>query len=103
MVMILQQPDNEVDSVAKVLGEFEQTHSAAKSYVYRYNPGSIRVKIVDSVFHGRSKGERHDYALRFLNRLPDDVMSQVSVLLCLAPGESSMMDLEFDSPTRTQL
>jgi len=103
MVMILKQPDDAVESVANVLGEFEQTHSSAESYVYRYNPAAIRVKIVDPVFHGRSKGERHDYALRFLDRLPDEVMSQVSVLLCLEPGESSMLDLEFVDPTRAQL
>lgn len=101
--MILKEPDEALESVANVLDEFEQAHSAAESYVYRYNPASIRVKIVDSVFHGRSKGERHDYALRFLDRLPDDVMSQVSVLLCLEPGETSMMDLEFADSTRSQL
>ena len=69
--------------------------------VYRYNPASIRVKIVDDTFHGRSKGKRHDYARGFLNRLPADVLSQISVLLCLEPSESALLDLEFHDPRRS--
>ncbi len=103
MVKILRQPDEAVNQVAEALTEFEKSHEYAKCIVYRYNPASIRVQIVDAIFHGRSKGERHDYAMRFLRNLPEDVLAQISILLCLAPGERSLLDLEFQDPTRSQL
>ena len=103
MVKILQQTDDAVDQVAAALAEFEKSYGRSECVVYRYNPASIRVKIVDAVFHGRSKGERHDYAMRFLRRLPEDVLAEISILLCLEPGESSLLDLEFHDPTRSKL
>lgn len=103
MVKILQQPDNAVEQVATALARFEESHEFAECAVYRYNPASIRVKIVDAVFHGRSRGDRHDYAMRFLRQLPEDVLAQISILLCLEPGESSFLDLEFHDPTCSRL
>ena len=103
MVKILQQTDNVVDQVAAVLVEFEGSHERAECVVYRYNPASIRVKIIDEVFHDRSKGERHDYVMGFLRRLPEDVLAEISILLCLAPGEFSLLDTEFHDPDRSQL
>lgn len=103
MVKILQQADDAVDQVAAALSEFEASHEDAECMVYRYNPASIRVKIVDAVFHGRSKGERHDYAMRFLRKVPDDALAQISILLCLEPGESSLLDLEFLDQTRSRI
>jgi hypothetical protein len=103
MVKILHDPDEAVEQVATALEEYEQANAGAECLVYRYNPASIRVKIVDGTFHGRSKGERHDYARGFLSRVPEDVLSQISVLLCLEPGESSLLDLEFHDPTRSYL
>lgn len=101
MVKILQQTDDVVDQVAMALAEFEKSHEGAECAVYRYNPAAIRVKIVDAVFHGRTKGERHDYAMRFLRRLPEDVLAQISILLCLEPGESSFLDQEFHESARS--
>jgi hypothetical protein len=103
MVTVLQQTDDAVDQVAAALSEFERSHEYAECTVYRYNPASIRVRIVDAVFHGRSKGERHDYAMRFLRKLSEDVLAQISILLCLEPGEASLLDLEFHDPTRSRL
>ena len=102
MVKVLQKADDAVDQVAAALQEFEESHEYSDCLVYRYNPASIRVRIVDAVFHGRSKGERHDYAMRFLRKLPDDVLAQISILLCLEPGETSLLDLEFHDPTQSQ-
>ena len=102
MVKILQQSDDAVEEAAAALSEFEKSHEHAECVVYRYNPASIRVRIVDAIFHGRSKGERHDYAMRFLRKLPEDVLAQISILLCLEPGESALLDLDFHDPTRSQ-
>jgi hypothetical protein len=103
MVKILRQSDAAVEQIAAALGEFEKSHERAECMVYRYNPASIRIRIVDSIFSGRCKSERHDYAMRYLRGLPDDVLSEISILLCLEPGERSLLDLEFHDPTRSQL
>lgn len=101
MLKILRQPDEAVNQVAAALEKFEKSHASAECIVYRYNPAAIRIRIVDAVFQGQSKGARHDYAMQFLRQLPDDVLSQMSILLCLAPGESSMLDLDFENPDRS--
>lgn len=95
--------DEAVEQIRGALQEYEKSHKGSKCLVHRYNPASIRIKIVDAKFHGLSKGERHDYARRFLSRLPEDVLSQISVLLCLEPGETSLLDLEFREPSPSKL
>jgi hypothetical protein len=102
MVKILQAPDEAVEQIAAALEAYEKAHKGSECFVYRYNPAAIRVKIVDATFHGWSKGERHDYARGFLSRLPEDVLSQISILLCLEPGESALLDLEFHDPAPTR-
>lgn len=103
MVQILQEPDSAVEQIAAALEGYEQAHEGAACLVYRYNPASIRVKIIDRTFHGWSKGERHDYAWGFLRRLPEDVLAQISMLLCVEPGENASLDMEFHEPTRSYL
>jgi hypothetical protein len=103
MVKILQEPDRAVEQIAAALEVYEHAHEEATCFVYRYNPAAIRVKIIDKTFHGLSKGERHDYAWGFLRSLPEDTLEQISVLLCLAPGESAPLDVEFHEPTRSYL
>ncbi len=102
MVEILKQSDSDVEQVAAVLSDFEKSHQDADCRVYRYNPAAIRIRIVADVFHGQTKGERHDYALQFLKELPEDVLAQISILLCLAPGESGLLDSEFLDPSQSQ-
>jgi hypothetical protein len=103
MVTILHEPDHAVERIAAALEVYEQTHEGAVCFVYRYNPAAIRVKIIDPAFHGRSKGERPDYAWGFLQSVPEDILAQISVLLCLEPGESASLDVEFHEPTRSYL
>lgn len=103
MAKILHEADEAVEQISAALEAYEQVHPGSECFVYRYNPASIRIKIVDSTFRGQSKGERHDYALRFLSRLPEDVLAQISVLLCLEPGERPLLDLEFHEPSRSYL
>jgi stress-induced morphogen len=103
MVKILRQTDEAVEQIASVLSEFENSHENAECIVYRYNPAAIRIRIIDETFEGKSKGERHDYAMDYLRSLSEDVLSQISILLCLQPGESSLLDLEFQDPTPSRL
>jgi hypothetical protein len=101
MVTILQEPDQAIEHIAAALEVYEQANAAATCFVYRYNPAAIRVKIIDPAFHGQSKGERHDYAWGFLRPVPEDALAQISILLCLEPGKTAPLDLEFHEPIRS--
>ena len=50
MVKILREPDEAVEQVGGMLEEYEDENPGSECLVYRYNPASIRVKIVDSSF-----------------------------------------------------
>lgn len=103
MTTVRGESDDDLKWLANALKAFEKKHSAAKCIVYRYNPAAIRIKIVDSVFADMTKSERHDYAFGFLKKVPEDTVAQVSVLLCLAPGEHSLLDAEFSDPSPSML
>jgi stress-induced morphogen len=72
---------------------------------YRYNPASIRVRVVDESFRGKSRPDREAMVLPLLRKLGEDVRADITVLLLLSPDEvqQSMMNLEFEEPTPSRL
>jgi stress-induced morphogen len=98
--------DEIVNHVKSVLDEYEKQYAGSVATLYRQNSASIRIRIVDDRFAGHSKGERHDEVWDFIaSRLDQDEMQDISVLLPLTSAElnSSLMNLEFDAPTRSRL
>jgi stress-induced morphogen len=97
--------DSFTDQVLDALGNYESLHPGAEIEVYRRNSVSIRVRIVDPEFLGISRSERHEIVWRFLEKLPEEVQSQVSLLLLLTPEETktSFANLEFDNPIPSSL
>jgi stress-induced morphogen len=73
--------------------------------VYRQNSVSLRVRIVDPDFAGVSRADRHEIVWRYLEKLPESVQSQVSLLLALTPDETkvSFANYEFDHPIPSSL
>lgn len=80
--------------------DFQSQHSKSKITVYRYNPGSIRIRIVDPSFAGKSLSEREAAVWKILEKLPEQVQLEISVCLLIAPNEqaTSLMNLEFEQP-----
>jgi stress-induced morphogen len=76
-----------------------------KTEAYQYNSASIRVRIVDNEFRGKNMVEREQIVLPLIRELPRNVQDDITILLLLAPDEtkSSMMNLEFEQPTPSQL
>lgn len=72
---------------------------------YRYNSASIRVRIIDDRFANTSKTERERMVNPILAELPEEIQSDITILLLLAPQETStsMMNLEFEHPTPSRL
>jgi stress-induced morphogen len=85
--------------------EFLPDHPDARIDVKRYNPASVRIRIVDPVFKDQSLTTRDDAVWKILDALPEATRSEISLLLLLAPEETktSLMNLEFEDPTPTRL
>ena len=79
---------------------------------YRYNPASIRVRVIDPRFEGLSTEERLTLVEAALDRLPEQTQADIITLLAFAPSELSpsagpsrtlLRNLEFDEPTPSML
>lgn len=44
--------DGQVQALKTALDAYETAHPGAKAALYRYNPGSIRVRVIDQRFRG---------------------------------------------------
>lgn len=73
----------------------------ANVQAYRYNPVSIRVRIVDDRFQGKSNPERDDMVEPLLRQLPQEIQDDITILLLLTEEETRtrMMNVEFENPT----
>ena len=54
---------------------------------YRYNPGSIRVRVIDPRFENLSEEDRADLVEPYLQRIPEDIRRKIIMLLPFAPRE----------------
>lgn len=84
---------------------FADTPTTIPPMAYRYNPASIRVRVVSDRFRGKSRSEREDMVLPIIRQLPENTQQDITILLLLAPEEldTSMMNTEFDNPSRSLL
>jgi stress-induced morphogen len=97
--------DQVLQSILDALREYEATHLAADVEVYRQNSASVRVRIIDPDFAGLDRAERHKLVWRMLERLPEDVLSDVTILLLLTPDEvgDSFANFDFEHPIPSRL
>ena len=79
------------------------------SDAYRYNSASIRVRIIDSRFAGKSAEERDELVEPLLAQLPEETQADIINLLTLSPGEpdesfkARFANEEFENPSRSML
>jgi|SRR5581483_2511381 len=93
--------DAQVQALKTALGAYETEYPGAEAALYRHNPGSIRVRVIDRRFEGMTKSRRHARAWNFLAaRVPEDTMAEISTLLTLPPAElgNSFANFEFQDP-----
>ena len=101
--------NKKVTSETKNIEKGLQQHFA-KVDAYRFNSVSIRVRIVDAKFRGKSKVDRHQLVEPFLGELPDKTQQDIVFLLLLSPEEekdrgfaSWLMNDEFKNPRQSSL
>jgi stress-induced morphogen len=72
---------------------------------YRYNLASIRVRVVDPAFRGKSRVEREDMVYPILEQLPDATQDDITILLLFTPeqADNALMNMEFEHPTPSRL
>ncbi|SFI88436.1 hypothetical protein [Planctomicrobium piriforme] len=97
--------DEVIDQIIDALQKYAEQHPQAKIDLYRQNPVSVRVRIVDPEFSGQRKPERNHKVWTYLDQLPEEVQSDISTLLLLTPDEKSksFANFEFDDPVPSQL
>jgi stress-induced morphogen len=76
---------------------------------YRFNPASIRVRVVDDRFKGKDVEERDEMVERVLTQLPEGTQRDIINLLTIYPGETAdslraqLLNLEFEDPSQPLL
>jgi hypothetical protein len=107
MVEVRGKADSDVEAVKQALVPFAAQHPDAETSLYRYNPASIRIRVVGNVFQSMDHFDRHDFVWRFLEALDEETLEQVTLLLLLTPQEvangKSMANIEFEDPSPSLL
>ena len=71
-----------------------------RAEAYGYNSASIRVRIIDKRFAGKSRSKRENMVLPLFDELPEETQADLMILLMLTPAEvdESLMNWEFEKP-----
>jgi hypothetical protein len=75
---------------------------------YRYNAGSLRLRIIDERFRGQSEAARQALVEPILKQLPERAQDDLFFVLLLAPGEETdpkniLLNQEFTDPTPSRI
>jgi hypothetical protein len=101
----LENTDDHLGHINQALAKYRSEHPDAQVDAYRQNSVSLRARIVDPDFHGIDRADRHEIVWRHIATLPEEVQSEVTMLLLLTPEETktSFANLEFDHPLPSML
>ncbi|HUY88822.1 MAG TPA: hypothetical protein VMV10_08820 [Pirellulales bacterium] len=94
-----------VGQIARRLADYEHEHPPAKAEIYRQNPVSIRIRVIDPRFAGVDRIDREEDIWRHLEALPEEVLADITMLLVLTPAEAekSFANYEFEHPLPSRL
>jgi len=91
--------DQALETLAGVLEQYERDHPGSAAQYYRRNNVSIRIRIFDPHFAKLSRGEREELVESYLRKLPEDLQSDITLLLLFTPDEKkSLISMEFEDP-----
>jgi stress-induced morphogen len=85
-----------------VVATLKRAFPQAKVDAYRYSIGSIRVRVIDAQFSGKSGFKRVDMVSDALETLPEATKSDIIVVVPVTPAEHRTKywshDYDFDHP-----
>lgn len=92
--------DEVIDQIIEALRAYEVDHPKAQIDLYRQNPVSVRIRIIDPDFSRVTRPRRHEQIWKYLDELSEEVQSDISTILLLTPKESklSFANFEFEEP-----
>jgi hypothetical protein len=90
-------PDTTTERIRDAIRVYTDAHASAEGLVYRYSPVSVRVRVIDPDFLGKSRSERHKIVWPLLHLLDEDTLGDLTMLLLLTPEEreTSIADRDF--------
>jgi stress-induced morphogen len=93
--------DPYMEAFAAALRPYTDEHRSAEVEIFRYSPVSIRVRVIDPDFRGKSRSQRHHTVWPLLYPLDEEVLGELTMLLLITPEErtSSMANRDFEGPT----
>lgn len=97
--------DTQVQLIRDALSRYESDHPNARIDVRRQNSVSIRIRIIDRDFAGLDRVDREPAVWDVLKTLPEEVFTNITMLLLLAPDETerSWANREFEDPIPSRL
>lgn len=92
-------------TILEGLHEYKSEHPRSLIEAYRRNSASVRIRITDPDFKGKGVIQREDMVWNMLERLPDDVRGDITMLVLETPDEveRSLSSREFENPTPSLL
>lgn len=89
--------------IGKSLKPYDDAHPEAHIELDRRNNVSVRVRIIDQDFRGKSRAEREKEIWPLFDVLSEDAVADITMLLLLTPEEQSesLANFEFDHPTKS--
>ena len=92
--------DPVMEGIAGAIRTYTDAHPAAVADIYRYSNVSVRVRVVDPDFCGKSRSERHRIVWPLLYALDGEILADLAILLLLTPDEkaSSIGNIDFENP-----
>jgi stress-induced morphogen len=81
--------DPVTERIRDALKTYTDAHPAADAVVYRLSPVSVRARVIDPDFGGKSRSERHKTVWPLLYALDEDTLGDLTMLLLLTPTEAA--------------
>jgi hypothetical protein len=93
--------DAELQKFRDALAPYAKEHPRAKVEVQRRNNAIVNIRVIDPDFHTTPRHERDGLVWPLLEPLPEEVLTQLYLLILLTPQEAktSVASFEFDHPT----
>lgn len=85
----------------KLVSDYVSQHRRARVDVKRYNSACVRLRVIDPDFKAQGELERDDTIWNILRTLPEEISTEVSLMVLLTPKEAktSFLNVEFEEFT----
>jgi hypothetical protein len=97
--------DKPLRLIKAALEQYAASHPRAEIDAYRHNSVSIRVRVVDPTFKGQTWAQREEDLWAILEKLPEEVVAEISLVILLTPQETkkSIANMDFEDPIPSKL